>query len=211
MSRVSLIALALLLAACKVPTTPHPTDGSVAPVDMATTSSGAASLQLNLSAAAPKVDGLVLSDGSLEFERPSLFGDVAPDSRTMALETGVSLQNGSHDLSFPLAPYGLYSRAQFSIGDTRAHGTWQGTPFVVAFEAETTKIDLPGPTLDYEPGMSAHFVIALEVGSWLNATSLGGLTPSPTDGTIHIDNTNPSAVTASLGTLQQSFTLTAAP
>ena len=211
MTRARSIALgALLLAACKGPGASAPTDGADVIADLAAPAPGGASLRLTIQTLPPQVDGLVISGGQLELLRPSLFGDVAADSRTMLNETELGLPSAAHDASFPMAPYGLYSRAQFSIDEARAYGTWQGAPLSLSFEAATTKVNLPGPTLDYEPGTSAHFLITLDVGAWLNGATLGGLEPAG-DGTIHVDATDPSAVATSVVALQKSFALTTAP
>ena len=166
-------------------------------------------LALSLSVVAPQLDGLVVTGGLLELPRVSLYGDVPADMRTMA-HVAVALPSDAHDLTFAMAPYGLYSRAQVSLDDIRVHGTWKGTPLEIGFEAEQSHVDLLGPTLDYEPGMSAAFLITMSGDAWLTADILDGAAVG-TDGTIHIDPyDNPASAAAIVGAMQDAFTLTQA-
>jgi hypothetical protein len=167
-------------------------------------------LTLGITIVAPQVEGLVLTSGMVEFPRVSLYGDTAADMRTMA-HVEMALPADTYGVTFPNAPYGLYSRAQVPLDDVRAHGTWKGTPLEIGIEAEPARVDLLGPTLDYEPSMSAAFLITLDDGAWLTPAILDSATVG-TDGTIHIDQVdNPGAVSAIVTALEGAFTLTQAP
>jgi hypothetical protein len=167
-------------------------------------------LALNIAIVAPTTVGLVISSGSVEFERLSLYGDVPADMRTMT-HVSASLPADQKEVTFPAAPYGLYSRAQVPVDDVHAHGTWKGTPLDIYFEPDSTRIDLSGPTLDYEAGMSEAFLITMTNDAWLTPAILDGAAVGA-DGTIHVDQLdNPSTVSAMSGALQGAFTLAQAP
>ena len=143
-------------------------------------------LALTITLSPPQLEGLMIAEGRLELHHVSLFGDVSADNRTMLGETGLGLPKDALDVTFPSAPYGLYSRVQTSVDDVQLHGAWRGTPLEVGFEVESFHtIDLRGPALDYEPTMGARFTMPIDANQWFDAARLDVATV--TDGAIHVN------------------------
>jgi hypothetical protein len=176
--------------------------------DMAEPST-AGPLVLTVTATPPSLGGLTLDSGRLELHGLSLFGDVAADARTMVASSKLDLPTGSFDNAFPDAPYGLYSRARFSIDDAHLQGLWKGAALSVTFEAEQLSIDARGPALDYGPTQGAHFVLTMDPTSWFDPVRLDAAAAL---GDIQIDALhNPDMLATLIGALQGSVMLAAAP
>jgi hypothetical protein len=172
--------------------------------------SGGETLVLTTSVSPATLALLTIDSGTIALTNTSLFGDVAPDSRTTVSRVSMRVTGDSVATTYAVAPYGLYSRMQAWLDDLHIHGTWRGAPLSIDAESDRSTIDLPGPTLDYEPGQSAHFIASTDVDAWLDPAVLDGATGSP-DGSIQIDELhNRSAAIAIATAARASFTLTAA-
>lgn len=151
-------------------------------------------LTVSLTPTVPASGDLVVQGGQLELEGLSVFGDVAPDPRTMLPQVHLDLPGMGKSFTFDNAPQGIYSRVRLDVDNAEVEGTWRGTPLHASIEPpdQSQAVDLRAAGQEVGPGMSADFPIVFDVGSWFAGNLLDSA--QVVSGEIVIDETHNTAL-----------------
>jgi hypothetical protein len=125
------------------------------------------SLTLVFAPVAPTANNLTLQQARVKVEAVAVFGDVAPDSRTMITgETSIDMLGQPVSYGFPMAPQGLYSRVRFRLDEITFQGNYGNYQVEAQIEPEAT-IDLRDPVgQEVGPGHSAIFTVTIDGTQW---------------------------------------------
>ena len=98
----------------------------------------------------------------------TVFGDVAPDGRSMLNEVSVSLLDSGRAFVFSMLPQGLYSLVRLRVHEVHVDGTYRGVPLHISFEDESSApVDLRSPSgVDVVPGHDGTFSISIDDNAW---------------------------------------------
>lgn len=170
----ALVGAALAAGCGQAPGTANPPDGV---------------LTLEITPADTTVASLQLSSATLRVENVSVFGDTAPDSRSMLSNANIDLLSAGSRFTFTMLPEGVYSRVRFALERVELQGTWRGTPLQAQLEAEddggANVVDLRSAGAELAPGHDVTLSVSLDVGSWFAGALLDQAVAS--SGSIRID------------------------
>lgn len=172
---------------------------------------GLGSLLVTISPSSTPVANLQLQSASLHFQNLSVFGDVAPNGRSMLSSAQLDLLGQPMTYSFEMLPQGLYSRVRFNVSEAQIQGSWRGHPLQIGIESDDlggAVIDLRSPSgVEVQPGQDGSFAVAESLSAWFDGNLLDSATPDA-NGKITINDDVNRAVASQLSAkMVASFTL----
>jgi hypothetical protein len=198
---LAIASLAALLSGCG-----DPSGGGMQPP-------GPGALLVTLTPAATAVSNLQLQSASLHFQNLSVFGDVAPNGRSMLGDVSFDLLGDPKSYSFDMIPQGLYSRVRFSVSEIKAQGTWKGHPLQISVETDDAGgalVDLRSPNgVEVQPGQDGTFALTETLSVWFgdNQTLLDQAVLDSNGHLTISDDVNHSIATQISAHVAASFTL----
>jgi hypothetical protein len=174
-------------------------------------SPGPGSLLVTITPSSTPVANLQLQSATLHFQNLSVFGDVAPNGRSMLSAVQLDLLGQPQSYSFDMLPQGLYSRVRFNVSEAQIQGSWRGHPLQIEVDSGDLGggvIDLRSPSgVEVQPGQDGSFAIDESLSAWFDGNILDSAPPDATGKIVIDENVNRSVATQLSVRMVASFTL----